>query len=146
MSHTRSHLSEIFIVDDDVDLCEVIVWSLKKQGYSVRAFSSGKSALKTLQHTKPALLIVDFHLGDMKGCEFLEKRWQMSHSCPVIVISGSPDVAKCAIPTDKYMSIVEKPLDLEGLLREIRKLNVPYLLKSSNEASMQLSHGPASAE
>ncbi len=140
-----SAIGEIFVVDDDEDLCEVMSWAIKKEGYAVRSFSSGKEALAVLSDTQPALLIVDFHLGDMNGCDFLEKRRKIAHDCPVILISGSPDVAKCAVSSDEYVSIVEKPLDLEGLLREIKKLNVPCSPRSLNEASTLLSHGPASA-
>ncbi len=145
---TKSQTSagEIFVVDDDEDLCEVMMWAIQRQGYKVKTFISGADALKALAHSRPALLIVDFHLGDMNGCEFLTERKKLTHECPVILISGSPDEVKCAAPEGEYVTIVEKPLDIEGLLREIRLLNVPCSQKSSNEASMPLSHGPASAE
>ncbi len=144
-SQSSSGLNEIFIVDDDEDLCEVMTWAMKKEGMKVRSFLSGGDALKALKSSRPSLLIVDFHLGDMDGCEFLEKRGRNSGNCPVILVSGSPDEVRCSAPVGEYVSIVEKPLDLEGLLREIKKLNVPYLEKSSNEASRHISHGPASS-
>ncbi len=137
---------EIFIIDDDEDLCEVMSWAIKKEGLNVRSFFSGGEALKALKHSKPSVMIVDFHLGDMDGCEFLEKRALISRDCPVILVSGSPDEVRCSAPVGEYVSIVEKPLDLEGLLQEIKNINVTYLLKSSNEASMHISHGPASVE
>jgi CheY-like chemotaxis protein len=136
---------EIFIVDDDEDLCEVMTWSLKKEGLKVRSFQSGGEALKALRYSRPSVLVVDFHLGDMDGCEFLEKRGKISKECPVILVSGSPDEVECSAPAGEYVSIVEKPLDLEGLLREIKNLNAPYSPRSSSEASTHFSHGPASA-
>ena len=146
INKSETNAGEIFIVDDDEDLCEVMLWAIQRQGYQVRSFSSGTDALNALANSQPALLIVDFHLGDMNGCEFLTERKKQNHECPVILISGSPDEVKCVAPEGEYVTIVEKPLDLEGLLREIRLLNVPCSQKSSNEASRPLSHGPASAE
>lgn len=136
---------EIFVVDDDEDLCEVMTWSLKKEGFRVRAFHSGEAALRALTRSKPAVLIVDYHLGDMNGCEFLTKRRLICPDCPVILVSGSPDEVACSAPAGEYVTIVEKPLDLEGLLREVKALSAPCSAKSSNEASMHISHGPASA-
>jgi CheY-like chemotaxis protein len=142
---TTSESGEIFLIDDDEDLCEVMSWAMKKEGLKVRSFHSGGEALKALKNSRPSVMIVDYHLGDMDGCEFLEKRALISKECPVILVSGSPDEVRCSAPVEDYVTIVEKPLDLEGLLREIKNLNAPYLLKSSNEASMHISHGPASA-
>lgn len=142
---TKESTGEVFVIDDDEDLCEVMTWSMKKEGLKVRSFNSGEAALKALKHSSPSVMVVDYHLGDMDGCEFLEKRALISRECPVILVSGSPDEVKCSAPVGEYVSIVEKPLDLEGLLHEIKTLSVPYSLKSSNGASTHTSHGPASA-
>lgn len=136
---------EIFVVDDDADLCEVMTWSLKKEGFSVRSFESGEAALQALSRSRPAVMVVDYHLGDMDGCEFLKRRRLICPDCPVILISGSPDEVATAAPAGEYVAIVEKPLDLEGLLREVKNLSEPCSPKSSNEASMRTFHGPASA-
>lgn len=135
---------DIFVVDDDEDLCEVMTWAMKKEGLNVRAFSSGESALRALAVQPPKVLIVDFHLGDMDGCEFLRRKSGLKNSSPVILVSGSPDEVRCAAPEGEYVTIVEKPLDLEGLLREVKALSGPYSPKASTGASTHSSHGPAS--
>ncbi len=138
---------EIIVIDDDEDLCEVMVWALSGEGYAVRSFKNGEEALAFLQsgQTAPDLLIVDFHLGDMDGRDFLTRLGTDADRCPLIFVSGSPDEVTEAISGGKFHAVVEKPLDLEGLLQEVKNLSVPYLQKSSNEASRQLSRGPASA-
>ena len=141
----RLPVEEIFIVDDDVDLCEVITWSLEAEGYRVRTFGSGETALRSLLEFRPPLIILDFHLGDMDGQEFLKRKRELDCTSPVIIVSGSPDEVLGNAPRVDYASLVEKPLDLPRLLREIGKLNVPCSPKSSNEASTQPSHGPAFA-
>lgn len=139
-------LTDVFIIDDDEDLCEVMSWEMKKENLSVRSFHSGESALSALAHESPKILVVDFHLGDMDACEFLRRKGKMNIHSPVILISGSPDEVKCAAAEVDYHTIVEKPLDLERLLREVKNLSGPYWPKSLNEASTHSSRGPASAE
>ena len=136
---------EVFVVDDDEDLCEVMTWALKREGIKVRSFGSGEDALKAISRSRPSVLVVDYHLGDMDGCEFLKRRSFISRECPVILVSGSPDEVRTFAPEGEYVSIIEKPLDLEGLLREVKSLSGPYLQKSLNEASTHIFHGPASA-
>ena len=143
--HSSYSEEDIFVIDDDEDLCEVMTWAMKKEGFQVKAFSSGESALRALEGRSPRALIVDYHLGDMDGCEFLKRKAELGNESPVILVSGSPDEVKCAAPEGEYVSIVEKPLDLEGLLREVKSLSGPYWQKSSNEASTRSSHGPASS-
>lgn len=138
---------EIIVVDDDEDLCEVMAWALTREGYAVRSFRNGESALSFLQSGQPApdLLIVDFHLGDMDGSDFLKRLGTDADRCPLIFVSGSPDEVRDVLSAETYHAVVEKPLDLEGLLQEVKNLSAPYLQKSLTGASTHSSHGPASA-
>ncbi|MFL5784744.1 MAG: ATP-binding protein, partial [Bacteriovoracaceae bacterium] len=148
MEKLSEETGDVFVIDDDEDLCEVMSWSMKKEGLSVRSFSSGSAALDALARSRahPSCLIVDFHLGDMDGCEFLRRKKSLGDCTPVILVSGSPDEVKCVAPPGEFVSIVEKPLDLEGLLREVRNLSGPYSEKSASEASTHSSHGPSSVQ
>lgn len=137
---------EIFVIDDDEDLCEVMCWALEKEGFRIRTFSGGEVALGALATgAPPQLLIVDFHLGDMDGNEFLRRCCGEARKVPVILVSGSPHEVEGVVPEEAYTTIVEKPLDLERLLREVRRLSAPGWKRSSTGASTHSSHGPASA-
>jgi signal transduction histidine kinase/ActR/RegA family two-component response regulator len=120
----NDHLKKIYIIDDDDDLREVMAWILTKEGYSILSFSSALKALKVLSEDDlpPDLLILDFHLHEMKGHDFLQKKHALvrNSDCPVIMITASLEEMVKKIPTDLQMDVMTKPLDLEGLVEKVK--------------------------
>lgn len=118
---------KILVIDDDDDLREVISWALSKEGYAVHAYSDPKEALNSLKNGRhfPQLIIVDYHMDSMKGCEFLMHKKQIDlievQECPVVMISASPDEVLNSASAELYKEILAKPLDLEALMINIKK-------------------------
>ena len=113
-------IKTVYLVDDDHDLREVISWALEKEGYRVLAFDSGELALNDLEHTfyPPDLIVLDFHMGEMKGNEFLSRK---SHKCPVVMISAAPDDVKRSTDSSLYSDILVKPVELNTLLKTVKR-------------------------
>jgi signal transduction histidine kinase len=114
---------KICIIDDDDDLREVIHWILMKEGYSIISFSSPKEALRVFSEEKqgPDLLIVDYHLQEMNGFEFLKRKdtsKNLSH-CPAILITAESEKIFKKNPAHLSARIIKKPIDLERLLKEV---------------------------
>lgn len=125
MDSTKDQRKKIYIVDDDEDLREVISWALGKEGYSIHSFKSPVEALDCLVSGKhqPNLIVVDFHMDEMKGSEFvLRKNDILSvRSCPVVMISASPQEVEREVPGNLYKEVITKPIDLEGLVNNVKK-------------------------
>ena len=124
-----SELSKkIYIIDDDEDLREVMAWALGKEGYAVHCFKSPLEALHTLKSggSHPQLIIVDYHMDEMKGSEFIIKKNQIESlkDCPILMISASPQEAIKDISPNLYKKIITKPIDLIGLVDNVKQ----YLL------------------
>lgn len=115
---------KIFIVDDDEDLREVMSWALSKEGYAIHSFASPEEALQVLHKGKqsPNLILVDFHMDEMKGSDFVFKKNEILRlkDCPVVMISASPKEVQKEIPMEFYKNVITKPIDLEGLVDNIR--------------------------
>jgi two-component system response regulator VicR len=114
---------KICIIDDDEELREVIHWILMKEGYSIISFSSPKEALRVFSEEKkgPDLLIVDYHLQEMNGYEFLKRKdtsKNLSH-CPAILITAESDELLKKNPAHLSARIIKKPIDIERLLKEV---------------------------
>lgn len=109
---------KIYILDDDEDLREVMSWALGKEGYSIHSFHSPTEALDCLMKGRnlPHLMVVDYHMEEMKGSEFLLKKdeIQEARSCPVLMISASP--------CEYNGKVVAKPIDLEALVSNVKEL------------------------
>jgi signal transduction histidine kinase len=118
---------KVIIIDDDDDLREVISWALSKEGFAVHGYSDPKIALESLKNGRhrPQLIIVDYHMDSMKGCEFLLQKKTIGmievKECPVLMISASPDEVRSSASAELYKEILAKPLDLEALVENIKK-------------------------
>jgi signal transduction histidine kinase len=116
---------KVFIVDDDEDLREVMSWALGKEGYDIHAFASPEEALRILDKGRftPNLIVVDYHMDEMKGSDFVVKKNNipMVKNCPVVMISASPQDVQKEIPAELYKDVITKPIDLEGLVDNVRK-------------------------
>ncbi len=115
---------KIYIVDDDEDLREVISWALSKEGYAIHSFRSPQEALNCLLEGKdiPNLIIVDFHMDEMNGSEFVLKKSEITFAktCPVVMITASPKEVQRDVPKELYQEIITKPIDLEGLVDSVQ--------------------------
>jgi signal transduction histidine kinase/ActR/RegA family two-component response regulator len=117
----------VYIIDDDEDLREVMTWSIEKEGYRVFSYGNAQTALEDLNLTAypPTLIILDFHMAKMNGKEFLEMKKispdKAIKNCPVVMISAAPQVVKEAIDPALYTEVLIKPLNLNKLISTIEK-------------------------
>ncbi len=122
--HVSNHRKLIYVIDDDEDLREVICWALTKEGYSVSPFCSPRKALEELNDNKrlPELIILDFHMAEINGDEFVLEKQNLKHAeqCPIIMMSASPKDIEDSISLGSIQQVITKPIDLEGLLDAVK--------------------------
>jgi signal transduction histidine kinase/CheY-like chemotaxis protein len=123
----KDNIRKILVIDDDDDLREVISWALSKEGFAVHSYADPKEALKNLKNGChfPQLILVDYQMDGMKGCEFLTHKNEIElvevKECPVLMISASPEEVLSSASTELYKEILTKPLDLQALMKNIKK-------------------------
>jgi CheY-like chemotaxis protein len=113
--------SVILVVDDDVDCREMLAELLSNEGYVIEIAANGRQALEQLNHSRPALIILDLMMPVMSGWEFRarQKNDPRLESLPVVVMSASGLVHD--IEAD---AVVRKPIDF-GFLLSLVKQNCP---------------------
>ncbi len=57
----------VLVVDDDPRIVRLLVFTLERAGYQVRAFRCGRTALELLPHLRPDIVIVDALLSGLDG-------------------------------------------------------------------------------
>lgn len=62
-----SAAQQILVVDDDKDIVRLVRAYLEKAGFQVLAAYDGQTALQTLRHARPALVVLDLMLPDQDG-------------------------------------------------------------------------------
>lgn len=125
-------LFRIFLVEDEINLSQVLTSYLEKEGWEVRPFIDGESALLAIA-LRPHLWILDIMLPDIDGYQLLRRIKEESPDVPVIFISArDADIDRVMgleMGSDDYLA---KPfLPRELVIRTHRVLERVY--NKSNE-------------
>lgn len=91
--------SKLFLVEDDISICEMVSDYLVSEGFSVDIFHNGAAAVKASQDDERyALIHVDLMLPDMSGMEIIKVIRRIS-TVPIIIITARDN------DTDKTMGL-----------------------------------------
>lgn len=101
----------ILLVDDDDDVVKLIATLLTRFGYEVTAVPNGATAAQVMKNLPlPDLILLDLHLPDIHGVEFLKQMRARPkfEALPVIVLSAEvdPDQIRTALEAgaDRYLT------------------------------------------
>ncbi|MCT4585365.1 MAG: response regulator transcription factor [Peptostreptococcaceae bacterium] len=117
----------IYLVDDEKNLNDILAFYLENEGYKVKCFTSGIEASKAIKD-KPDIWILDIMIPDMDGFELLNKIKEDQNDMPVIFISARDQnldkVLGLQMGCDDYIA---KPfLPMELVIRTRNLLNRLY--------------------
>lgn len=83
-------MATIALVDDDRNILASVGMLLEQEGYHVRSYADGASALTALQATPPDLAILDIKMPRMDGLELL-RRLRQGGDLPVIFLTSKDE-------------------------------------------------------
>lgn len=113
---------QVLVVDDDVEICNLLVRYLGGNGYRVSTAGSGAQLRSSLREQHIDLVLLDLGLPDEDGLSLL-RAIRPEWSGPVIVVSGRGEsverVVGLELGADDYIS---KPFDLRELLARVRSV------------------------
>ena len=116
------HGKLILVVEDERAICDMIAFSLKRAGYSVREAEDSRSAREALGDRLPDLALIDWMLPDMSGLELtrLVKRDRHTRDLPIIMLTARAEegdkVTGLESGADDYIT---KPFSPRELLARI---------------------------
>jgi DNA-binding response OmpR family regulator len=64
-----SWLPSILIVDDDLELADIVAFTLRRAGFNVLLAHDGVAALEVFQQEQPDLMILDWGLPRLDGLD-----------------------------------------------------------------------------
>jgi two-component system response regulator ChvI len=125
-------MATIAVVDDDENILTSVSIFLESEGYTVRTYTDGASALAALTESPPDLAILDIKMPRMDGLELLRRLRQHS-SIPVIFLTSKDDevdeVVGLNLGADDY---IKKPFSqrllgerIKAILRRSRPQGAP---------------------
>jgi two-component system, OmpR family, response regulator ChvI len=83
-------MATIALVDDDKNILASVTMLLEQEGYHVRSYTDGASALSALSATPPDLAILDIKMPRMDGMELL-RRLRQNAEVPVIFLTSKDE-------------------------------------------------------
>ena len=111
---------KILAVDDDIQLANIIAFTLRREGFQVLSAHDGQAALDLWAQEKPDLVLLDVNLPRLDGYEVL-RRIRAASRTPVIMLTvrGEEEdtVRGLDLGADDY---VTKPFSPTTLLARIR--------------------------
>ena len=130
--------SDILIVDDESDICELVAGLLQDEGYATRTARDSDAALSEIKSRRPNLLFLDIWLqgSRLDGLQLLDSVKEQHPEMPVIMISGHGNIetAVAAIKrgaydfiekpfkADRLVLVADRALETSRLKREVREL------------------------
>ena len=118
----------ILIIDDDVEFRLILSELLISQGYSISTAKNGKAAIRSLSCMEelPKLILLDSHMPEVNGKEFLKLKAQMENlnHIPVVLISGDM-MAPQEYLEEGVSTCLAKPLDMLEVIDVIQKRMAP---------------------
>jgi DNA-binding response OmpR family regulator len=116
---------KVFVIEDDRDIRETIVYVLEEEGYQVLSSESAK-LLKQVSAEKPDIILLDNWLTDWKSdasgqqLSYELKSNPDTRHIPVVIISAVSNVKQIAEEglADDYLM---KPFDVAELVNMVKK-------------------------
>ena len=105
----------ILTIDDDAFLCETICGYLEEQDFTCLDAQSGQEGLEIFRRERPDLVLLDIRMPKMPGDQVLRAIAEESPQTPVIVISGTSNLAEL---------VKQRTAELEEVNRALEETNV----------------------
>ena len=113
-------MTQIILVDDDANILASVRMALEAEGFQVRSFTDGETALAGLSQTPADIGVFDIKMPRMDGLELLRKLRQTSQM-PVVFLTSKDDeideVFGLKMGADDYIT---KPFSQRLLIERIR--------------------------
>ena len=107
----------ILIVDDEPDFLDVIEVALVMGGYHVARAKDGRQAWEMLANETPGIILSDYSMPRMNGCELFDlvRNSSRGKDMPFIFMSATPEL----ISSVGTYSVLRKPFQFDALMAKV---------------------------
>src|SRR5438876_5900923 len=112
----------ILVVEDDFDLRQTILWTLKDEGYEVEEAGDGGEALERALRRKPALVLLDMGLPVLDGYGVAARLHSIYGDTVLIVTMTAAGRAAEKAWRIGAAGYLNKPFELDDLLAIVQQM------------------------
>lgn len=115
----------VFIVEDEEDILELLRFNLEREGYSVSSATNGEDALNAIKESLPDVVLLDLMLPGVDGLEVCRKlkRNEKTAETPIIMLTAKGEesdiVTGLELGADDYIA---KPFSMKVLIARLRNV------------------------
>lgn len=112
-------MKEIFVVEDDDGIRELLEFLLMSKNYEVKTFPSVRSFENRISGKTPDLFLLDIMLPDGNGLDLCKQLKEADNTSriPVVLMSAHANLSRMEGADD----FIAKPFDVDDLLERIGK-------------------------
>src|SRR5215813_12752449 len=122
MSQEAPSAGEIFVVDDDPAIRDVLTTVFVRDGFQVTNFADGLSLMASARTRTPVCIILDVHIPGRSGLDILKELNAQDYPAPIFIMSGQGDIpmAVNAIRSGA-LDFIEKPFRGSEIVARVRE-------------------------
>jgi len=118
----------IYVIDDEMEICELLKIALEARDYKVQVGYDGESAIKMVKKKKPDLLIIDLKMPRMNGYEVIAhlKSQTETADLPIMVMTSltqgsrkSDDEWKKSLNVVAFLTKPFEPIQVVNLVQKV---------------------------
>ena len=114
----------ILVVDDDTELCDLLIEYLEPEGFAIKAVHDPESGIRESLSGDHALVVLDVMLPGLSGFEVL-RQIRKESSVPVLMLTARGDevdrIVGLEIGADDYLPKPFNPRELIARIRAIQR-------------------------
>jgi len=116
---------KILVAEDDIDIRELIVFTLRYGGFEVQEVSNGLDAVSKAPEMAPDLILMDVRMPKMNGYEACEKLKALpkTRHIPIVFLSGKGQESEISkglqLGAEAY---IIKPFAPDELIQQVKEI------------------------
>jgi two-component system, LuxR family, response regulator FixJ len=136
-SSSNQPRAEIFVLEDERGVRDMVSLLLSNAGYEVICFAEGSGFLAAARQRVPACILLDVFVPGKSGIEVLKELHAKQYPAPVMVMSGQGDIGT-AVTAMKLgaCDFIEKPFQGRELLDRIARALHSFVRQEESPAGM----------
>ena len=133
MSQTNTSSKEIFVVDDDPMVSELLDMVFSSEGYRVSTFNDGESFSAVARQRAPACIILDVCMPGRSGLDVLKDIDAHNYAAPIVIMSGKASIPMAveAVKSGAF-DIIEKPFTPDTIVELVRAAETAWSRNRTN--------------
>jgi diguanylate cyclase (GGDEF)-like protein len=129
---------KVLYVEDEANIRDTLVKSLKRQIGEVYEASNGAIGLEMFKEHNPDIVITDIRMPEMNGLDMARQIKAIRCDVPIIITTGHNDeeflLTSIDIGVDKYL---KKPIYVESLFNSLEKFTIELIKDKAIEAQKE---------